>query len=148
MKRFVWRLQRVLEVKAKEEQNKQAELLRASEQLAETRSGLLIQKRIMANIINDLAATEPRQRIGEQEFFLRHSAASNKVIAGLEKKTTELEKVQKEKIKELLKVKRFKEGLDKLREEAKIEFIAEQEKLEQKELDDAAIVRFASNLIR
>ncbi len=58
-----------------------------------------------------------------------------------------LESQQREKIAELLKVRRFKEGLERLRTEAKIQFIKEQEKLEQKELDEIATVSFARNMI-
>ena len=50
---------------------------------------------------------------------------------------------QKQKIAEVLKVRRFKEGLEKLRAEAKTRFIKEQEKLEQRELDESATVGFA-----
>ena len=47
-----------------------------------------------------------------------------------------------EKIAEVLKLRRFKDGLEKLRTEAKIRFIKEQEKLEQKQLDEGATVGF------
>ena len=53
-----------------------------------------------------------------------------------------LELQQKEKVTEVLKVRRFKQGLEKLREEAKRQFIAKQEKLEQKESDERAGVAF------
>lgn len=68
--------------------------------------------------------------------------ASNEQIKKLKDKVSELESQQREKIAELLKVKRFKEGLERLRAEAKIQFIKEQEKLEQKELDEGATVSF------
>ena len=55
---------------------------------------------------------------------------------------TELESKQREKIAEVLKLKKFKEGLEKLRVEAKMQFIKEQEKLEQQQLDEGATVLF------
>ena len=73
---------------------------------------------------------------------MRYSVASNEQIKKLKDKVSELESQQREKIAELLKVKRFKEGLERLRAEAKIQFIREQEKLEQKELDEGATVSF------
>ena len=142
MKRFVWRLQRVLDIRAKEEQKARAELLKLTEKLAETRSELLTWRKMLEDIINVLAVRNPKERLGRQEFFLRYSAASDEQIKKLENTVKELESKQREKIAEVLKLRRFKEGLEKLRVEAKIQFITEQEKLEQQQLDEGATVLF------
>ena len=142
MKRFVWRLQRVLDIRTKEEQKARAELLKLTEKLAETQSELLTWRKMLEEIINGLAAGNPKKRLGRQEFFLRYSAASDEQIKKLENMVTELESKQREKIAEVLKLKRFKEGLEKLRVEAKIQFINEQEKLDQQQLDEGATVLF------
>ena len=142
MKRFVWRLQRVLEIKEKEEQKTRAELFELTERLAQSRGELLARKKMLENIIEELAERSPKSRLGEQEFFLRYSTASDEKIKKLKNNITELESQQREKIAEVLKVRRFKEGLEKLRVEAKMEFIKEQEKLEQKELDEGATISF------
>lgn len=143
MKRFVWRLQRVLDIKTKEEQMKKAQLVKLAEKLAQSRSELLAQMRILDNIIDDLTEQKPKGRLGKQEFFLRCSTINDKTIEKLKKKVSELELAQKEKIAEVLEVKRFKEGLEKLRDEAKTRFINEAEKLEQKELDEGSAISFA-----
>ena len=143
MKRFVWRLQRVLDIKTKEEQMKKAQLVKLTEELAQSRSELLAQMRILDNIIDDLTEQKPKRRLGKQEFFLSCSTINDKAIEKLKKRVGELELAQKEKIAEVLKVKRFKEGLEKLREEAKTRFIAEAEKFEQKEIDEGATAGFA-----
>jgi flagellar FliJ protein len=148
MKRFVWRLQRVLDIKTKEEQTKKKELLELTEKLAQTRGELLIQKKILQDIISDIAAKKPQKRLGEQEFFLKYSTTSNEKIKKLKNKVSQLESLQREKIAEVLKVKRFKEGLEKLRAEAKRQFLMEQEKLEQKELDETATISFAREIIK
>lgn len=147
MKRFVWRLQRVLDIKTKEEQKKRTELLKLTEELAETQGQLLIQQRILEDIIDDLNDEDPKDRLSEQEFFLRYSVATDEQIKKLKDKIRELELRQKEKIAEVLEVRRFKEGLEKLRVEAKAQFIKEQEKLEQKELDEIALVSFARKML-
>ena len=148
MKRFVWRLQRVLDIKTKKEQKMRAELLELTEMLAETRGWLLMQQRILEDVIAGLAEENPKKRLGRQEFFLRYSGASDEQVKKLKEKTSELESQQREKIGELLKVRRFKEGLERLRAEAKIQFIKEAERLEQKELDETATVSFARNMIQ
>ena len=148
MKRFVWRLQRILDIKTKEEQTKKTELLGITEKLAQTQGELLTQKRILEDIISDIAGKNPQKRLGQQEFFLKYSVTSNELIRKLKNKVSQLESQQREKIAEVLKVKRFKEGLEKLRAEAKRQFIKEQEKLEQKELDEAATIGFARKIIK
>ena len=142
MKRFVWRLQRVLEIKKKEEQKARAELLGLTERLTVTRGELLTRQKMLEDIIDGLAGENPKKRLGEQEFFLRYSATNDERIKKLKDKLSELEAQQREKIAEVLKVRKFKEGLEKLRVEAKRQFAEEQEKLEQKELDEGATVSF------
>ena len=143
MKRFVWRLQRVLDIKAKEEQIKKTELLKVTEKLTQKQSELLAQRRILQDIINGLSEKDPQKRLSEQELFLKHSTTSDEQIRKLEEQVSELESQQREKIAEVLKLRRFREGLDKLRAQAKANFIEEQEKLEQKELDEMAAIGFA-----
>jgi flagellar FliJ protein len=142
MKRFVWRLQRVLDIRKKEEQKARAELLELTERLAQTRGELLMQQKMLEDIINGLTGENPKKRLGKQEFFLKFSAASNEQIKKLKDKVNELELQQRDKIVEVLKLRRFKEGMEKLRTEAKMRFIKEQEKLEQKQLDEGATVSF------
>ncbi|MBN2314913.1 MAG: flagellar FliJ family protein [Sedimentisphaerales bacterium] len=142
MKRFVWRLQRVLDIKEKEERKVRTELFKVAEKLAETRGELLIRQKMLQDLINELAEESPKARIGKQEFFLKFSATSDAQIKTLKDHIRLLEQQKKEKIAEVLRIRRFKQGLEKLREETKRQFIAEQEKLEQKELDERAGVAF------
>jgi flagellar biosynthesis chaperone FliJ len=124
-----------------------SELLELTEKLAETRGVLITQQMILKNIIAGLSGENYKNRLSKQEFFLRYSGTSDERIEKLKEKMNLLESQQREKITELLKVRRFKEGLERLRAEAKTKFIKEQEKLEQKELDQIASVSFARNMI-
>jgi len=143
MRRFRWRLQRVLEIKTQEEQLRRAELLKLTEKLAERRGRLLAEKRKLEEIIAAIAAEVPGKRVPKQAFFLRHSAASDEQIKKLEKQIRDLELQQQQKAEELVQIRRFKESLERLRQAAFKEFIEQQEKLEQKELDQISQVRFA-----
>lgn len=148
MKRFVWRLQRVLDIKRKAEQVKRAELLALTEKLARARGELLMQKRILENIIADIAGKAPKKRLAQQEFFLKWAASNDESIKKLKQQERELQAQQREKIEEVLKLKRFKEGLERLRDRAKMQFITEQERLEQKELDEGATISFTRKIIQ
>ena len=148
MRRFAWRLQRVLGIKTIEEQKKRAELLELTERLAQTQSELLLKKRILQDLIADITGKIPGERLAEQELFLMCSTTNNKEIQKLKNRINQLELQQKEKIAEVLKARRFKEGLEKLRAKAKTEFISEQEKLEQKEIDEGAALGFTRKMTK
>lgn len=147
MRRFVWRLQRVLQIKAKQEQTKRTELFVLTERLAQRRSELLTRQKILKDIIADITVKKPHKRLRQQEFFLKYSMASDEQIKNLAQRVIELESQQRQKIAELLEVKRFREGLEKLRAEAKMRFISEQERLEQKELDEGATICFTRRMV-
>jgi flagellar FliJ protein len=142
MRRFAWRLQRVLDIKAKQEQVKTQELFALTEKLAQTRGELFAQQRILRDILESIAGENPRDRLGKQEFFLRNSAATDERIRELKKSVEQLERKQKEKVAEVLKLRRFKESLERLKEQAKKRYIESQDKLEQKQLDEMATMGF------
>ncbi|MEJ2649581.1 MAG: hypothetical protein P8016_14380 [Sedimentisphaerales bacterium] len=144
MRKFVWRLERVLEIRKMQEQKARSDLIVLTEKLAVARGELLVQKKILENIIRDLAGLGNRRRLAEQEFFMTNSAASDEKIKRLEEKVKELEFRQKQKISEV-KLRIAKEGMEKLRAQAKEEYIKEQEKIEQTELDEEARVLFVRN---
>jgi flagellar export protein FliJ len=139
-------LQRVLDVKEKEEQVKTAQLMALTERLVRTRGELLAQQGILRDILDGIAGETGQKRLSQQELFLKYSATTDERIKKLKKKISELEKQQREKIKEVLKVRRFRQGLERLRAEAKRRFIQEQEKLEDKQLDETATIGFTRKL--
>ncbi|MDI9430208.1 MAG: flagellar FliJ family protein [Sedimentisphaerales bacterium] len=145
MKRFEWRLQKVLDVKTKEEQFKRMELVRLTEALAIKRSELLMRRRILQEIAAQIARDRSRGRLEAQEFFLRNADADDRIIRTLRAEVEKLDTQRTQKTAEVLAAKRFREGLEKLRTEAKARFIEEQEKIEQKEMDDRTTVAFARN---
>jgi flagellar biosynthesis chaperone FliJ len=132
----------VLDIRTKQEQVKTQELFALTGKLSQVRGELLTQKRILQGIIESIARERAGERIGKQEFFLRNSAATDEQIKRLEVAVKELENRQKDMIAEVLKIRRSKEGLERLREQAKKRYIEEQDKLEQRQLDEMAVVSF------
>jgi len=133
----------VLDIREKEEQLKRAELIATTEKLSDARAQLFIQKRILENLIEEISGLTPDKRILEQEFLLKNTAKSDEIIKNLGKIVEELAIEQKKKIAELLQVRKTKEALEKLKEKARQEYIKEQEKLEQKELDESSTISFS-----
>lgn len=141
-------MQRVLDIKVTEERVKKEELLELIEKLIQAQREVLEKKKVLENIIFDIAQKEARSRLSEQELLLRYAATNNDLIKKLEHKTKCLESQQREKIAELSSVRKFKRSLEKLRAKAKTEFLKEQAKLEQKQLDEGATSSFARSLLR
>lgn len=133
----------MLDIRTKQEQVKTRELFALTEKLAQVRGELLTQQRILQDTIESIARERTKERIKKQEFFLRNSAATDEQIKRLEVAVTELENRQKEMIAEVLKIRRSKEGLERLKEQAKKRYIEEQDKLEQRQLDEMAVTNFA-----
>lgn len=147
MKRFKWRLQRVLDIKQKEEQAKRAQLVDITERLSQARGELFMQKRKLEELIDALSEIGPQERLDRQAMLMTYSAANDRVIKKLEEEIELLKARQQEKIADVLKIKQFNEGLEKLRAEAKTEFMTEQEKHEQKDTDEATTSRMARKMM-
>jgi flagellar biosynthesis chaperone FliJ len=143
MKRFVWRLQKGVGCQTTEEQLRRTELFQIVEQLAARRGELLLRQRILQDLMAEIQGQESAQRLNAQEFFLRHAATDDAQMRRLRDEIAALEIRLEEKTAEVLAVRRFKEGLEKLRAQAKEEYIREQEKLEQKEQDERTTIAFA-----
>lgn len=142
MKRFAWRLQKVLDIKSKQEQLQRNELFRIAEQLAAKRGELLLRQRILQDLMAEIRDDGSPARWNTQEFFLWHAAADDEWIRRLQTEIAALEIRHREKTAEILALRRFKERLEKLRERAKEEYLGAQERLEQKDSDERTVVRF------
>jgi flagellar FliJ protein len=145
MNRFVWRLQRVLDLKVREEKFKKNQLLELTEKLLARQRDLYTQQQILKNLLCSVADSRPAERISQQEFIIRCARTNRTIIDELKGHIRELEKQRLEKINEYLKVRKLKRSLEKLRAKAKEEFIKEQERIEQRELDDGATISFVRN---
>ena len=143
MKRFVWRLQRVLDVKTKEEQLRRIELFRLTELLAAKRGELFMRQRLLQNLLEEIRQVRSAERLNTQEFFLQRVAVDDEQIRKLKEEIATLEIRHKEKTAEVLAARQMREGMEKLREQAKEQYIQEQERLEQRELDERTTVSYA-----
>ncbi len=143
MRRFVWRLQRVLDVRIKQEQVKRTELFCVIQALAEKRTELLLREQTLQEALSSVGAENSAQRLGEQEMALRYAAVNDEQIRLVREMIRGLEVRQKEKLAELLAVRQSREALERLREETRQRFMQEQETLEQKESDERAVIAFS-----
>jgi len=148
VKRFVWRLQRLLDIKIKQEEVMRSELVAVTERAVAVRSQIMVRRAALRKMLAELSEKKGKQRLSEQEFFLKYAHVSDEEIKKLELKLAGLEKLRQRKIQEIMKIRRFRKGLERLRAEAKAQFLKEEEKREQKDLDDKTIMSFAWKIIQ
>lgn len=147
MKSFTWRLQRLLDVKIIDEKCRTMELAKVTKYLEETETMIIKHKRMLEQIISEISQKNKNDRLQVQEFFMKYSGGSDDIIKKLTQKMVELQDERKKKLEELIKAKRYREGLEKLKEQAKTKFIQEQERLYQKQLDDEAGMKIARKIL-
>jgi len=143
MKRFEWRLQRVLDLKEKTEKVKRAELLKLAEEIAEAKVRLMNEQRKQREQMAAIAQERAGQRVARQAAFLTFSAFDDERIAEQQNHVQQLENIQEKKTQELIELRQAKERLEKLRAEAKEAYIAEQERAAQREMDEHTSMAFA-----
>jgi flagellar FliJ protein len=147
MKKFTWRLQRLLDIKNIEEKCKMMELAKVTKILEETEMMIIKHKRVLEQIISEISQKNTDDRLRMQEFFMKYSRESDEIIKKLIQKMAELQDERKKKLEELIEVKRYRKGLEKLKEQAKTTFTQEQERQDQKQLDDDASMRIARKIL-
>jgi flagellar FliJ protein len=148
VRKFEWRLQRLLDIKIRQEDAMRAELVAVTEQAVAVRSRIMVRKSLLRQMLGELAQKDAKKRLSEQEFFLRYSHVIDDEIKKLELKLAQLEKLRQTKIKEIIKIRKFRKGLERLRAKAETEFMREEQRYEQKESDGKTTVSFARKILQ
>jgi flagellar FliJ protein len=147
MKKFKWKLQRLLDVKARQEELKKAELLALVQNIASVRQNLLMRQVKLQQMFAELAQEEAPDRLRQQQLFLTAVAFADEQIKALKKQLEELETKRTAVMAEVLEMRRFRKSLEKLRAIAKEEYDVETKKSEQCYLDETANIAFARAML-
>ena len=83
MARFVWRLQRVLDIREKEEQAMRSELMALSERMVLLRQEIMVIRARIHTALEDLSSKEPVERLAGQQLFMKYSEYSEIEIDSL-----------------------------------------------------------------
>jgi flagellar export protein FliJ len=145
MKKYAWRLQRVLDVRIKQEEARRAELLEVTHKLLAARQAVVAQQATMRSILLELSRKDARTRMQEQPMVVKHMAFSEEELRRLKKKVEEVEIERKKKSQEMMEARRARKAMDKLREKSKLEYARALSAMEQKELDELSGGRFVRN---
>jgi flagellar FliJ protein len=147
MKRFKWNLQRLLDVKIRQEELKKGQLLALIQNIAAVRQSILIRQTKLRQMLAELAARQPAERLSQQQLFLKAVAFADEQIEKLKNQLKELGTQRTAMMAEVLELRRFRKSLEKLRAVARQEYDLEVKKFEQQNLDEAAGIAFARESI-
>lgn len=136
MKKFVWRLQRLLEIKEKQERVLRGELVALTEQSVALRGRIMVLKTQLRTQLAELKTLPDDQRMQAQALYLEYVPVLDGELARLKKQWTELETRRREKLQQLLAAQKFRKGLEQLRLQARIEYEQQSSREEQKILDE------------
>lgn len=148
MLKFEWRLQKLLDLKLKQEQALRAELIAVTEQAVALRGQILMERTLLRQRLSEAERLPAVERMARQEFVLHYSQVTETAIRGMEQKLDELEMVRRNKIQEILTVRKFRKGLEKLRARAQEEFELEQQRQDQKQTDDRNTIGYARRIMQ
>jgi flagellar biosynthesis chaperone FliJ len=148
MKKHAWRLQRVLDVKVKQEEAKKAELLEVTHRLLAARQEVIVKQAMMRSILMELSRKEARARLAEQPTVVKHMAFSEEELKAMRAKVEQIEVERRKKTDEMMEVRKSRKALEKLEEKARAEYVKTVNVIEQKELDELSSGRFVRSRLQ
>ncbi len=144
MKRFVWPLQRVLDVTVQRERVVRSELLALAQRISRMRQRVIQRRAALRSLFSDIADATADVRISLQAIVMNSSAHVAREIDELQLLVEELTQQRSAKSAELIKFRKKQETLEKMRQQARQEHLREQVKQEQKQFDENAQMAFIS----
>lgn len=147
MKKFRWPLQRLLDVKEKQENFARIELVAITEQIVVIRGQIMMQKTLLRNLFSELNQLDPQQRTPAQRECMEYAHVTDTKIKTLHQSLEQAEQKRKVKIEEITTLRKLRKGLDRLREKALMHYREEINQAEQKELDENITTSYARKML-
>jgi flagellar biosynthesis chaperone FliJ len=147
MKRFSWPLQRLLDVTEQRERAQRAEMLALTRQMARLRQEAIVHRAGVRALIAEMGGMELIERLRRYVDFVRCCQAHDRQIEQLESHIAELTDQREQMMQVLMKTRKSRETLERLRQEARQEYLREQGKLEQAQFDETAHTAKARQMI-
>ena len=147
MKKFRWRLQRLLDIRLKQEEALRTELMGLMEQTAALRGRILMERAMLRSHLADLRQTAADRRIRRQQDFMACVSVVDARIAALQTDLNTLEQKRKEKTEAIMTVRKFRKSLERLKTQALDEYVYALHGEEQKNQDESTGVAFTRRLM-
>ena len=146
--KFAWRLDKVLDVKIKQEDILRADVIAITEQAAAVRSMIMLKKAALRKMLSDLRLQDAVVRLKAKQLFLKYVHVSEAEIAKLGQDLKQINEIRAQKIAEVMGVRKMRKGLEKLREKARLEFVEQSHKREQNILDEITTTSYARKVMQ
>ena len=146
MKRFVWPLQRLLDVTIRREEVLRGELAKLAGQIANLKQEVLRRRQLLNGLLEELGKQSFEKRMPQQAVFMFSSVKVEKEIEKFREEIKGLEERRAATTAAFLKERAKRQTLEKLRQQAMQRHRLEQEKIEQKQLDEAGRGAFVRRL--
>ena len=147
MKTVRWRLQRLLDVRQKQEDALRTELVGLTEQAAALRGRILMEKAMLRSRLADLRHIATDQRVRSQKEYMTCESLVDARIAAHQHTLDTLEHKRKEKTEAMLTVRRLRMALERLRTQALNEYVYAMHCQEQKNQDETTGTAFARTML-
>jgi flagellar export protein FliJ len=143
VKRFQWRLQRVLDITERREQVVRGELFALAGAITRVRQEIIRRQVLLRTVLAELAKKSLAERLAQQILFLQQSVAVTREIDRLKAELAGLEAERSEKTAVFMKLRGQRQTLERLRTEARERHRREEDKREQAQFDETAHIAFA-----
>ncbi len=143
MKRFTWKLQRVLDITARREDVLRGELVALTQALVRVREELAARHAVVRTILAELGRRDLAARLAEQRILMDAAAVEERHLARLRGRIDALEAERDEKQAAFLRTRSTRRTLERLREEARQAHAREAARREQTRFDETAHLAFA-----
>jgi len=147
VKKFIWPLQRLLDIKEKQEDFARIELVTITEQIVIVRGQIMMQKTILRGVFSELSQLDPTQRMQRQQECMDYAHVTDAKIKTLHQTLEQTKQKRKKKIEEVVKFRKFRKGLEQLRARALVEYQKQMNQAEQKQLDENITTTFARKIL-
>lgn len=147
MARFVWRLQRVLDIRNKEEQSMRSSLMGLSERMVLLKQEIMVIRARIHTTLETLGNKSVADRLMGQQIFMKYSEYSENEIDLLKAELYEVDLQRKKKMDEILEKRKSIKALEKLRAKSKESFMLESAHIEQHEIDEFTNHRYGSTAV-
>ncbi len=136
MKKFVWKLQQMLTLKEKQENALRADIVALTEQTMVVKGRIRAMQMRLRVHQQEIQSLPEEQRIAAQALYLQQAPVADAVLRQLAEQARALEQQRRRKLDDYLQVRKFRKGLERLREKARQRYQYEMLLEEQKQADD------------
>ncbi|MDH4201315.1 MAG: hypothetical protein OEV87_00275 [Phycisphaerae bacterium] len=136
MKKFIWPLQRLLDIKKKQEDFARMELVGITEQIVMIRGQIMMQKTLLRGVFSELKRLEPQQRTQGQQECMKYAHVTDAKIKTLGQTLQQVEQKRKKKMEAIMTLRKLTKSLEQLRIKSLIRYHKELNQAEQKQLDE------------